>query len=649
MKKKFLFLVIVCSFLFLSLKVNAVTIVKIRVPFSDVNMRSGPGTNYTLIKKIAVNATFDLVSRDKVANEQGCSDGWYKIYYNDSDVGYVCSTYATLESYEIANETATTECEIALSNEGFPQSYWTGLCNLKKKFPNWNFKADRNGLDFPTAIAKESIGRMSLIQTPNQGFLSTSSDSYDYLTDTFVVKEGSNWYSANKEVVAYYMDPRNFLDESSILMFEKLSFDSSYQTIETIQSVLAGRDIYAEASTIYNAGAEYNVNAIYLASRIRQETGGSYSGYSLGGYAVTNDAGEYFEHIYNPYNIGANTGVGDGLIWAATGTYYLKPWTNLQTAIRGGASFISASYIGQGQDTSYFQKFNTSSYSTTSAYSHQYMTNIRGAAAEAAITYGGYDEMGILSSTPFTFVIPVYENMKNTNYELPNIGNPNNHLKSIAINNENIKNFSHDNYEYTYYVASSVNKVNIKANTINANAKVSSTGDINLTGPETKVVITVTAQNGKKQDYTINIVKTDGIDISAKDIVENMGVPLSDNYMIFTAGIDVSKINSMVKSISATATVTIGNKSSGNLYTGDLITIKNGTSTVSYNAVIKGDPTGDGNINIQDLLRIQKYILGYTDLSGSYLKAGDTNQDGRVDLVDLLRIQKHILGYLTIN
>ena len=80
-----------------------------------------------------------------------------------------------------------------------------------------------------------------------------------------------------------------------------------------------------------------------------------------------------------------------------------------------------------------------------------------------------------------------------------------------------------------------------------------------------------------------------------------------------------------------------------------MITIKNGTSTVSYNAVIKGDPTGDGNINIQDLLRIQKYILGYTDLSGSYLKAGDTNQDGRVDLVDLLRIQKHILGYLTIN
>ena len=80
-----------------------------------------------------------------------------------------------------------------------------------------------------------------------------------------------------------------------------------------------------------------------------------------------------------------------------------------------------------------------------------------------------------------------------------------------------------------------------------------------------------------------------------------------------------------------------------------LITIQNGSGSATYNAVIKGDPTGDGNINIQDLLRVQKFILGYTDLTGSYLKAGDTNADGVVNIVDLLRIQKHILGYLTIS
>ena len=636
-------------FLFLTFNVNAETIIKVRVTYSDVNMRSGPGTNYSIVKKVAVNASYNMASQTKIADEGGCSDGWYEVYYNDTDVGYICSSYAVLDSYEIANEVATTECEIDLSGKGFPQSYWTGLCNLKNRFPNWNFVADKTNLDFPTAVSKESVGKMSLIQTPNEGFLSTSSDSYDYLTDTFVVKEGSNWYSANQAVVAYYMDPRNFFDESSIFMFEKLSFDSGYQTVEAIQSVLDGRDINEHAQTIYSAAEEFNVNAIYLASRIRQETGGSYSGYALGGYSVTNDEGVFFEHIYNPYNIGAYTGVGDGLVWAATGTYYLKPWITIPIAIRGGASFISASYIGQGQDTSYYQKFNTGSYSTASAYSHQYMTNIRGAASEASITYNGYADMDILDNTSFTFVIPVYDNMASSNYELPNIGNPNNHLKNISINDKTINNFSHDNYEYTYYTSSAVNKVKISATTINSSATIKGTGDISLTSDETVATITVTAQNGLVQKYTIKIIKTDGIDISVKDIVDNMEITVNDNLMTFGVGIDVAKITSLVHSISATAEVTVSNKNQGILVTGDVITIKNGAESLSYNAVIKGDPTGDGNINIQDLLRLQKYILGYVSLEGSYLKSCDTNQDGVVNIVDLLRIQKHILGYVTIS
>ncbi|MBR4231014.1 MAG: SH3 domain-containing protein [Bacilli bacterium] len=636
-------------FLFLTFNVNAETIIKVRVTYSDVNMRSGPGTSYSIVKKVAVNASYNMASQTKIADEGGCSDGWYEVYYNDTDVGYICSSYAVLDSYEIANEVATTECEIDLSGKGFPQSYWTGLCNLKNRFPNWNFVADKTNLDFPTAVSKESVGKMSLIQTPNEGFLSTSSDSYDYLTDTFIVKEGSNWYSANQAVVAYYMDPRNFFDESSIFMFEKLSFDSGYQTVEAIQSVLDGRDINEHAQTIYSAAEEFNVNAIYLASRIRQETGGSYSGYALGGYSVTNDEGVFFEHIYNPYNIGAYTGVGDGLVWAATGTYYLKPWITIPIAIRGGASFISSSYIGQGQDTSYYQKFNTGSYSTASAYSHQYMTNIRGAASEASITYNGYADMDILDNTSFTFVIPVYDNMASSSYELPNIGNPNNHLKNISINDKTINNFSHDNYEYTYYTSSAVNKVKISATTINSSATVQGTGDISLTSDETVATLTVTAQNGLVQKYTIKIIKTDGIDISVKDIVDNMEITVNDNLMTFGVGIDVAKITSLVHSISATAEVTVSNKNQGILVTGDVITIKNGTESLSYNAVIKGDPTGDGNINIQDLLRLQKYILGYVSLEGSYLKACDTNQDGVVNIVDLLRIQKHILGYVTIS
>ena len=62
------------------------------------------------------------------------------------------------------------------------------------------------------------------------------------------------------------------------------------------------------------------------------------------------------------------------------------------------------------------------------------MTNIRGAANEASITYNGYNDMELLSSVAFKFVIPVYENMPQKQASLPNGGNPNNHLKSLKVN-----------------------------------------------------------------------------------------------------------------------------------------------------------------------------------------------------------------------
>ena len=35
-------------------------------------------------------------------------------------------------------------------------------------------------------------------------------------------KDGSTWFQANKETIAYYMDPRNFLNENSIFMFQNM-------------------------------------------------------------------------------------------------------------------------------------------------------------------------------------------------------------------------------------------------------------------------------------------------------------------------------------------------------------------------------------------------------------------------------------------
>lgn len=647
--KKFIFIFFMTIAFFFAFQINGyAATVKARITYNDVNLRTGPGTNYENIRKLAINSQYDLVDTNRFPNERGCSEGWYKIYYSGEDVGYVCASYVTLITIEEVHDTPTTECEIELSNAGFPKSYWSQLCGLKSKYPNWTFEADVNGLDFATAVSKEAVGKKSLIQTSYQGYLSTSSDSYDFLTDKFVVKEGSNWYSASEDVVAYYMDPRNFFDERYIFMFEKLSFDEKYQTVEAVQTVLEGRDLLEYSQTIFDASRNNSINAIYLASRIRQETGANYSNYSLAGHAITYN-GVTYDHVYNPYNIGANTGAYDGLVWAVAGTSYQRPWVSVASAISGGAQLISATYISKGQDSGYFQKFNTSSYSAYSAYSHQYMANVKAAYSEASIAYDSYLDMNLLSTTNFTFVIPVYSNMSDNLYILPNTGNPNNHLNDLTINGEQIKGFAHDTFDYTYYIAAGANEIRIGATPINSNAIVTGVGNIKLIENETLIEIVVTAQNQNVQKYTIRVVKTDGAQMTVKDIVNNMSVPISENYMHLSAGYSVESITALAQKASATAKVTVSSKASGNLATGDNVTIVNGSDSLSFNIVIKGDPNGDGNINIQDLLRVQKYILGYADLNGSYLKAGDTNQDGIVDIVDLLRVQKHILGYLTIS
>lgn len=646
--KKYLKLFLILVSFFATFNVFAET-KKAKIIYDEVNVRSGPGTNHTLVGKVNEGDMFDFADFNLQLNEKGCASGWYILKLNNGSNGYICADYVSVLTFnDNPSGEATSTCEQDLKAKGFPSSYWPYLCSLKAKYPNWNFVADINGLDFATAVSKEAVGKKSLININAQGYYSTASDSYDWLNDKFVVMEGSNWYAANSDVVAYYMDPRNFLDETEIFMFEKLSYDASYQTLDAVKAVLAGRDIVAESASIIDAAKTYNVNAIYLASRIRQETGGNYTNYSLSGKSVSVN-GVYYNHIYNPYNIGANTGAQDGIVWAASGTTYLRPWTTISQAIHGGAYFISNSYIGQGQDTGYFQKYNTSTYSKSSPYSHQYMTNVKAAASEASISYDSYKSMGLLSSTNFTFVIPVYSNMNESNYKLPNKGNPNNHLKSLLVNGTAVGDFAHDKYNYTFYVAESSTSVNINGSVINSGATISGAGNIPLTGKETNVKLTVTAANGKTQVYTVKVVKTEGSSLSVKDIVSQSSLVISDNYVMFAVGNNIEAFNASVKKVSNNANLTVNGKISGLFATGDTVVVSNGGSTLSYNAVVKGDPTGDGTINIQDLLRIQKFILGYTDLSGSYLKACDTNNDDTCDIGDLLRVQKHILGYIVIQ
>ena len=321
------------------------------------------------------------------------------------------------------------------SISGFPDSYKPYLRALHKSYPNWKFVPYNTGITFKTAVKNEYENDRSLIEKNFSKFLkSTASSDYSVSGGYYIPKDGSSWVTASKNAIAYFMDPRNFLDSTHIYMFEKLSYDSSSQTQAGVEAILDNSFMhnteigyittsgkYKSTDTKYSkqiitAAQKSKVSAYYIASKIIQEIGtkknSKYAGMGASG-SVNGQYSKAYTGIYNFYNIGAYTSsnpIANGLKWASSGSTYNRPWNTPEKSINGGAVYIGETYINCGQDTTYYQRFNVNKSSKYGLYQHQYMTNIYGAASEAAIASDAYSGMGITKLAK-TFVIPVYKSM----------------------------------------------------------------------------------------------------------------------------------------------------------------------------------------------------------------------------------------------
>lgn len=219
---------------------------------------------------------------------------------------------------------------------------------------------------------------------------------------TYIPKDGSTWFNASTDVVGYYMDPRNFLNENNIYMFEDLSYQS-YQSQAAVSKIISGTALERNgfmASWFVTAGQQNGISPIALAARARQETGGG--SIAISGYVFPDG-----NSAYNPYNIGAYSNANPVM----RGLEYAKKqgWDTKQKAVLGGAKFIASGYIKQGQNSVYFQRFNVAN-GASKVGTHQYMTNISACYTESISTKNSYSAYGITNES-LVFIIPVYSNM----------------------------------------------------------------------------------------------------------------------------------------------------------------------------------------------------------------------------------------------
>lgn len=307
---------------------------------------------------------------------------------------------------------------VSYMSDTFPDSYVPYINSLKAAHPNWVFKAVYTGLDWNEAVTHESYDvneRISLVP-----------DSYDAAWK----KDGQNYYRdgnfviASKQAVKYMLDPRGHLNEKEVFQFQTLSYSSTMDTLDSIEKVLYGTSMYNRSeyqrqgsminmgktysNIILEAAKQYNVSAIHIASRIKQETTGAItSNRSINGSTVVNGV-----IPYNFFNMGATppNAITNGLIFAAE-----QGWTDPDIAIKGGTDILKNSWIKWGQDTTYFQKFDVNNPygNAVGLYAYQYMANIIAPTNESYSTYSAYEKMGMLKNA-FEFHIPVFNNMPNT-------------------------------------------------------------------------------------------------------------------------------------------------------------------------------------------------------------------------------------------
>ena len=201
--------------------------------------------------------------------------------------------------------------------QDFPESYRPYLRALHKEHPIWTFSAMKTNLDFTEAA--NNFRLTGSINSTNTKMTELDANGKPVPTNE------KNWYYPNLAAVKYYMDPRNWLNETFVFMFENLSYMEVDEAL--IKTVLSKSKVIGEYDAIDNqsyasifkeAGKTANVNAVYLASLSVQEI----SSVNASGDKFVYDGVEY-EGLFNFYNLGAYSSssnpVRAGLVFASGG------------------------------------------------------------------------------------------------------------------------------------------------------------------------------------------------------------------------------------------------------------------------------------------------------------------------------------------
>ena len=225
---------------------------------TSLNIRSDAGTNASVVARLTYGTAVTVIGEKKA------SDGvlWYQVRFSGSggtsQTGYASSQYIKFP----VSYTADSDFEAYLTAQGFPESYKQGLRELHSQYPNWVFTAQHTGVDWNSAIENESVITRNLVANSSiSSWKSTADGAYNWDTSTWNGFDGASWVQASPDIIRYYMDPRNFLNEKYIFQFLLQSYNASAHTTAGLESMVKGTFLESSASTggsVSNSGGTTN-------------------------------------------------------------------------------------------------------------------------------------------------------------------------------------------------------------------------------------------------------------------------------------------------------------------------------------------------------------------------------------------------------
>lgn len=489
----------------------------------------------------------------------------------------------------------------------FPPSYHESLSKLHADHPNWRFEPYFHDYSLNYAADVE-------LAVPARNLVPYYFTEYRNMDDTKIYDAGG-WYACNREALLFMLDPRNWLNEKYIFMFEKMTEVADVQNV-TAERRLASMyknnaDLTALIPTIIEASKAHGVSSVFIGARILTEVQTTRNGVKTisasakGTLRIPKSELELLGveadpdiPYYNLFNIGAYQGTNpqkNAVLYAmghgisdARKERLMLPWDSQYKAIYGGINFVKGDYLDRGQNTNYYMKFNLQpkKEDLTKRIYHQYMGSVFAPATEGSVQYGANLRADAMHGD-YIFLIPVFEDMPD--YTYPNPG--------------------------SYYPDSVPPQQPAEGDGL----------DHSLTEP---------IRFADKGDKVI---------LKSRFVLRKEAGSLSEKLQIVDRG---SKLEVLDRVSGQRVTgmsdqwyrVAVGSSK------GYIIAYPPEQDVEVNKQYLLGDTDGDGLITINDSIVIRYHLLGKRQMTKEELLRADADKDGQITINDSIRIRYHLLG-----